>query len=372
MRDTIMNLDHIIPAGTPDSDINETAFAPGLIQLALSNPVSTIEQFNEHGTLNKKLDELLAQIEMLGGKCVVRSAGHHPHFIYLWDNKTCLSVSYSDKSNNVSVWSNITDPKLLVSLKDMAKEFISEKSTDLIFCIIKQGDELDIKNMGKGSSPLVEGNYHPNVIADFRYGVEAFKKTPAIGRILILNGEPGTGKTHLIRAMLSELDAVFLIVPSNLLEVLDKPEFMPLLLDVREDYEKPIIMIVEDGDLCLVPRENDNISSIASLLNLSDGILGSMLDVKLIISTNAHIKDMDEAILRPGRLTKQINVSALDNKQANEVYRRLCKDDSASLPTNLDHSVFTLAEVYEYFNTKDIVVAPSVLAKRAIGFGRGA
>jgi hypothetical protein len=278
---------------------------------------------------------------------------------------SCTSVSYSTKSNNVSIWGQITDPSLLASLKTMAKECVSEAHTNLVFCIIEQHQELDIKNMGDGSSTLIEGNYHPQVITDFRYAVEAFKKEPSIGRIILLNGEPGTGKTHLIRAMLSELDAVFLIVPSNLLEVLDKPEFMPLLLDVREDYEKPIIMIVEDGDLCLVPRESDNISSIASLLNLSDGILGSMLDVKMVISTNANIKDMDEAILRPGRLTKQINVSPLDEKQANEVYSRLCGYD-AMLPPRKQ---YTLAEVYEFFNTKDMKETAPKQTKKVIGFG---
>ncbi len=65
---------------------------------------------------------------------------------------------------------------------------------------------------------------------------------------------------------------------------MDSPEFLPLLLRVKDNHEKPIILIIEDGDACLAPRKSDNISAITSLLNLSDGILGSIIDIKMIIT----------------------------------------------------------------------------------------
>ncbi len=360
-KSNLISLDHVIPAGTPYASLDGGMFIPKLLQVILSAPAEPVQDFDADGTLLKPLEELYPKIEALGGKCVFRRETSR---YFLWDNHSFLHMFYSESSNDVCIGAVFTDPSLLEKIKTLAEEFITEAKNNLVFCIVKEGDRLDIKNMGDGSSALVEGNYSKDVIKDYHYVVESFKKTPSIGRIAILNGEPGTGKTHLIRSILSELDCVFLIVPSNLLEVLDKPEFMPLLLSVREDYEKPIIMIIEDGDLCLVPRENDNISSIASLLNLSDGILGSMLDIKMIISTNAMIKDMDQAILRPGRLCKQINVLPLDYNQSNKVYQRLCEKSDVTLPPRKE---YTLAEIYEFFNTKDLVenVMP---VKRVIGF----
>jgi ATP-dependent 26S proteasome regulatory subunit len=106
-------------------------------------------------------------------------------------------------------------------------------------------------------------------------------------------------------------------------------------------------MIIEDGDVCLVPRKNDNISTIASLLNLSDGILGSIIDIKMVISTNADIKDMDQAIMRPGRLCKNIHVGPLPYEQANQVYRRLMKSEDVKLEYK---KLYTLAEIYDITN----------------------
>jgi len=205
------------------------------------------------------------------------------------------------------------------------------------------------------------------VLEDMEYVISSFKKSPPNGRIAIMNGEPGTGKTHLVRALLKELDCVFLIVPSNLIDSLDKPEFMPLLLNVKNEHEKPIIMVIEDGDVCLVPRKADNISTIASLLNLSDGILGSIIDIKMIITTNAEIKDMDQAIMRPGRLCRNITVGPLPYDQANRRYQQLTNSNG-----KLDYQKFyTLAEIYNAANNVDGVprtTSTHQTNRRVIGF----
>ena len=177
-----------------------------------------------------------------------------------------------------------------------------------------------------------------------------------------------TGKTHLIRSILKRLDCVFLIVPSNMIESLDKPEFIPLLLNVKNEHEKPMILIIEDGDTCLVPRKNDNISTVTSLLNLSDGILGSVIDIKMIISTNAQINNMDAAILRPGRLCSRLDVGLLPYDHANRVYQRLMKDELIKLPYR---KFYSLAEVYDKFNRVESPSPQAVIEvanKSSIGF----
>lgn len=116
----------------------------------------------------------------------------------------------------------------------------------------------------------------------------------------------------------------------------------------------PIVLILEDADQCLVPRAADNISSISSLLNLSDGILGSLLDIRIIATTNAKQEKMDQAILRDGRLSKRIEVNALEYDQANHIFQRLTQSKNA-LPMKdqrsemypKQNSKYTLAEIYK-------------------------
>ena len=98
----------------------------------------------------------------------------------------------------------------------------------------------------------------------------------------------------------------------------------------------PSFLILEDADQCLVSRDKDNIASVQSLLNLGDGILGSLLDLRIVATTNAHELHLDEAISRPGRLSKMLEVGPLDVTTARGVFTRLLPDHK--LPDELIHS----------------------------------
>lgn len=317
---------------------------PKLLQAVLSSDKNVLRNFRVSGVLVKELNELLDVIKKHKGRLLIeKDTGD---YAFGWEDNSYLDVDFNVKNKAIGITGFFLNDTL-TSLKELlSKDFVSKTKTNLIFSIIRTSSGFDIKNMGDGSSPLIKDNYHPDVIEDMEFVVSSFKKSPPNGRICILNGEPGTGKTHLVRAFLKELDCVFLIVPSNLIDSLDKPEFMPLLLNVKNEHDKPIIMVIEDGDVCLVPRKNDNISTIASLLNLSDGILGSIIDIKMIITTNAEIKHMDQAIMRPGRLCKNITVGPLPYEQANKVYQRIINSSN----TLKYQKFYTLAELYNIAN----------------------
>jgi len=340
-------LDQIVGAGNYSIYTTGTAlFMPKLLQSVLSSKDKVIKNISHNGVLVKTLPELFSFLESRGGRQVVEKV--LGDWVYVWDDYSFIDIDYNKKNNNISISGMGVNNTLRDLAPHLERDFISKVKKNLIFSIVRNSSGgLDIRNMGDGSSPLIKENYLPEVIEDIEYVISSFAKSPPIGRICVLNGEPGTGKTHLVRSMLMRLDCVFLIVPSNLIDSLDKPEFMPLLLSVKNEHEKPIIMIIEDGDVCLVPRKNDNISTIASLLNLSDGILGSIIDIKMVISTNADIKDMDQAIMRPGRLCKNIHVGPLPYEQANQVYRRLMKSEDVKLEYK---KLYTLAEIYDITN----------------------
>jgi AAA family ATPase len=167
-----------------------------------------------------------------------------------------------------------------------------------------------------------------------------------------MRGSPGTGKTHLIRAMLLEVpDAMFVLISPEMVTNLAGPELLPVLLQNRGCATGPIVLILEDADKCLVARDKDNMNSIQSLLNLGDGILGSLLDLRIIATTNAHELHMEEALMRPGRLSKMLEVGPLDPKTAQGIFKRLLPDQP--IPTELcpmakdtSNWKMTLAEAY--------------------------
>lgn len=337
---------------------------PKLLQSLLSSNNLVLRDFEASGLLVKDLSEVFELFTKAGARCLVNKP-NSGEFIFVWPDHSFAGVGYNDKSKIINIHGSTTNPKIEKLGAVLKKDFVTQSKKNMVFAVIRTSQGFDITNMGDGSSPLITDNYTPEVLADVDHVVESFQKSPPPGRIAILNGEPGTGKTFLIRSMLSRMDCVFLIIPSGLMGELDKPELLPLLLNVKKSYEKPIVMVIEDGDVCLVPRKNDNISTIASLLNLSDGILGTMIDIKMIISTNAHIKDMDKAILRPGRLCRDIHVAALPYEQANKVYQRLTGNKE-----NMEYGdYYTLAEIYDMVNNpKSTGLTTSKPKRKPIGF----
>lgn len=355
------SLDHIASAmGYMNLNAMYVSF-PQVLQEVFSTNKTAIE-FDYDGSLIKSLDDLLALIDKANGHLLIQT---DETYMYSWKHSYC-SVVYRKNTNQVCLSGYATDPKLLALFEKISEEFITTANNNLAYVIVKRSDRLSVENLGTASCDFIEQNYNQQVIEDIKYVISSYTHNPPKGRITILTGVPGTGKTHLIRSILSKLDSVFLIIPSNMADALDKPELMPLLIDLKGQHEKPIILVIEDGDICLVPRENDNISTITSLLNLSDGILGTILDIRLIISTNAKIKDMDEAILRPGRLCRQISVDSLSYDQANQIYQRLCENSGAMLDYRPS---YTLAEIYAVFNSReDMAPTTNVGVKRVIGF----
>jgi hypothetical protein len=363
-------LDNILGVGYSSYNITGTAlYAPRLLQSLLSSGnKKKLMNFSVSGLLMTPIDELFQYLQSRGGKLVVEQ--YNGDYVFAWDDYSYISIDFRKKSNDIYISGAFLDPRLATLAADLQSKFVSSVKTNLIFSIVQTSSGLTTRSLGNGSSPLIKDNYNPEVLQEIEFVISSFSKTPPNGRIAILNGEPGTGKTHLIRSILARMDCVFLIVPSNLLGSLDKPEFIPLLLQVKSDYDKPVIMIIEDGDTCLVPRKGDNISTITSLLNLSDGILGSMIDIKMIISTNAAINEMDEAIMRPGRLCRNIHVGPLPYDRANLVYQRLQTDPEAKLEYR---KFYTLAEIYDKHANIDTIPTNNTIPqyganKRVLGF----
>lgn len=368
MGDKDYSLDNIFSVGASWPSIEATSmFMPRILQRFLSDLDNQKLQFKYiAGTLVKSFEDVVARIEAIGGRCVIQK--YETDFMFIWKD-SYIDLDYNKKTKTISFSAGYLDQKIGELIDELEKEYITKTKKNLIFSIIQTSSGLEARSLGDGSSPLITDNYLPEVLEDINYVIDVFKKAPPPGRICILNGEPGTGKTHLIRSILMQLDCVFLIIPSNLIDSMDKPNFMPLLLSIKDQHEKPIVMVIEDGDTCIVPRKSDNISAISSLLNLSDGILGSIMDIRMIISTNAAIKEVDEAIKRPGRLCKQIHVGPLGYEQANKVYKRLMADESVKLDYK---KLYTLAEVYSIFNNKDAPIQSIPVPKRVIGFASGA
>lgn len=232
-----------------------------------------------------------------------------------------------------------------------------------MMCSTPDGPEF--VSVGIGGLPLERGNYTEHELKLFDRIKEDLGAKQPKGRLHILAGDPGSGKTYAIRGLLAETrNVAFVVVPVDSVASLANPSSLTALTSLREDQgNKPIVLIIEDADNCLVNREDGDLSAISAVLNMGDGLMGAVLDIRIVATTNANIRNLDKAITRPGRLSTEITFDALPALKANEVFKRLTgKEGPFTQPT-------ILAEVYTKAGDAGWT-PPAIPVKKKVGFGQ--
>jgi len=265
----------------------------------------------------------------------------------LANDQTMVKLTFYARGRQASVSAVTTSPKMVRYASQIFDRCLQpdDPSKGMVFTLAKTMHGYQLSHIGLAGSPIERSNYDPKVLTAYDHVVEDLNAESPCGRLVILAGEPGTGKTYLVRSLLGSVPkAAFVLVPPHLVEELGSPDILPSLTAAKSEMSGPIVMIIEDADACLVPRETNktgNMNAISSLLNLGDGILGSVLDLRIIATTNAAKIEMDPAISRPGRLCKYSSVGALKAEQANTILLRLTGRKTASFTQEA-----TLAAVY--------------------------
>lgn len=221
-----------------------------------------------------------------------------------------------------------------------------------VYSLADGRDGVEIVEVGLAGSQFEKENYEEEVVEGFDFIVSELQRDPPLGRLVILEGEPGSGKTFFVRGIIHEvLDAIFVLVPPHLVDSLAGPQLVPMLVRARgmAGSSKPIVLVIEDADKALVPREEGSLAAISALLNVSDGILGHALNIRIVTTTNASIEEIDEALKRPGRLSKHLNIGLLSPEKASEVYARITEGEEVDF-----EGPVSLAQVYQFALAEDI------------------
>jgi hypothetical protein len=307
------------------------------------------------GHVGKKAKEIAASIERIQPgfaieKKVQPKGDGSTSTLFVWDEGYVdLSLWEMDDEVNVSVCCTNRDLVQKI-LRQISNNVLPRKSLGRVYVIGSGAMGPQFFSLGVASVKMERGNYSDSTLRSYDHVVTDLGSVSPCGRLAIFDGPPGTGKTFLIRAILNAVEeAMFVLVPPEMMSMLASPQLIPMLLRKKAGGGGggPIIFILEDADNLLTPRDSKNLSLISSLLNFSSGMLGSMLDIRAIATTNSEKKDIDAALMRPGRLCRQVTVGALSEKQALGVVRRLLRSDKAMLPDEMKgNNEITLAQAY--------------------------
>ena len=245
-----------------------------------------------------------------------------------------VSFEKSEMSEETNICVLTTDQKKKNEILKFIKLYTKtkkEKSRLIhMLCPNEYGPGETFHPIGEAGFPIEKDNYEFDVVSDFDYIVSELNSKLPNGRLVIIDGPSGSGKSFFIRGILSEIKfATCVLLPSAMIEKLDKPTIISVLLKERQnskaenDAGQPVVVIIEDADQCLVPRAADNMSAISNLLNYTDGIFGSIFDLRIIATTNAKQFQMDKALSRSGRLLKRVHIDLLKPRRAEDIYKRL-------------------------------------------------
>jgi len=158
--------------------------------------------------------------------------------------------------------------------------------------------------------------------------------------LYMFHGEPGTGKSNLIRHIISELNdcddinRIIYLTP-EIVSAIEDPSFIKFI----SAYPGSII-IVEDADEAIKSREQQG-RVVKTLLNLTDGMLSDCLQMKVILTFNMDKNNIDKALLRKGRLSRIHEFRKLTYTETLKLVEVLGLD-----PNKFENKEYTLTDIY--------------------------
>lgn len=181
----------------------------------------------------------------------------------------------------------------------------------------------------------IEANY-PNAVLQKLRNLKSFTPPPDRGRLVLLHGEPGSGKSHAVLSLGGEwrgwADINLITDPERLLR--DPNYLMTVMsggpgIDDFMSYTDPtdefsrrrrgksndrwkIIVLEDAGEFMSVQARAETGQALSRLLNMTDGIIGTASRAMLIITTNERLGDLHPAVSRPGRCHMEVDFGALD------------------------------------------------------------
>lgn len=283
---------------------------------------------------------------VLGNKYSYKDSDKHSNFLMniTMSEDSDMADFYEEifcKEQDIEKIFNLLKDSFVVSSKKNKIEFgiTAIDSANTLYTSWYQYEEKNID---------IEKNYND----DFPYEkICKLMETEDKAELIFFYGEPGTGKTSLIKHLISKYkESSFVFMDGTILANTPQHKLMSYFLDNQNT-----IFILEDCEKALKDRNDiysgyNNVMPI--LLNITDGVIADVLGIKLICTFNTSLDKIDKALLRKGRLSLKYE------------FKKLTKDKVANI---LGHSVdkdMLLAEIYNIEEENDF----SKKIQKKIGF----
>jgi hypothetical protein len=228
----------------------------------------------------------------------------------------------------------------------------------------------------------IQENY-PSDVNEKLSELISLKKPWNSGRLIILSGPAGTGKTYFIRSLMmawrKKFD--FFIVTDPERYTADPAYYYAVGSKVQQQARRLVdeegeptgessksdhsLIILEDSaDLILKESRSKHFDKLGKLLNMTDGLLGQGRENVYLITFNEDVEEIDPAFLRPGRCISNIGFTTFDNSAA-IAWLKSCIRHKEDIDCKGEK---TLAELYAMRYAKPSSKKEPITPKERLGF----
>ena len=202
---------------------------------------------------------------------------------------------------------------------------MNDETFTLDWQFTNSGGELRSASFQELADPRLLDEAYPSLGLPVQEFVRRYLDAPEC--VLILLGPPGTGKTRLVRAILSEIsrrkgENAEVMYTADKRALRSDEIFVDFITGSHDAF------VIEDTDHLLRARTSGN-EDMHRFLAIADGVARSQ-GRKIIFTTNLpNVTDIDDALIRPGRCFAVQNLRSLTLDEALRLAAQICGSDDA-------------------------------------------
>lgn len=295
------------------------------------------------------------------------------------EEKVGFSVIFNKSNIFARMENNVTESYVLYGNED--KEALGKFiETIRQFYVAPEEEKNNLFLVAQDMSVFKLNKWHIKEVKDFDFNLQYNDDFPVANAtikdfieedgksgLLILWGEKGTGKTTYIRHLISSYpNKKFVFIPSNLITMLGDPSFGNFLLSLQNS-----IIILEDCEAVIRSRKsNSSASAVSLLLNMGDGLMSDDLGIKFICTFNEEVTNIDEALMRKGRLACMYEFKKLTADKVGILLPEVVKNkiaeyekkieeagDDTEKVNRINEKITKLQGIFNYSKFKDMTLA---------------
>ncbi|MEO0124524.1 MAG: hypothetical protein ABIL69_11050 [candidate division WOR-3 bacterium] len=284
--------------------------------LGYQEPLYCIEYFIEEHTIEMLFENQWKDYVLVNFR-------DNDMIITIFSERREIYAFYKDKIEKLT---NEMDTKTDDGIRILWRCFLDQKCSDYAFTmkLPKKYDKI---------IPLT--NYQNETRIHLEALEEVLEKDNYCGRIIILEGVPGTGKSYYIRRLVSKF-----YQKRKIKDVYYFLGWGVYALNVNHCLDNNLL-IFEDSDWLLTSGKSRN-EELVRILNFSSGFIDT--SALFVFTTNLKLGEIDEAFIRDGRLLARIKFNTFNREEAREWLA------TQNCNVEIDQDEYTLANLYARTN----------------------